>query len=79
MLYFGKVMHYPQGDALFGGVAMGEQSKYQGTVYPAPNGMWSWKIEEDGLNIVGGTGYETEFEAEEDMKAELLVQEKVGN
>lgn len=54
---------------------MSEKPKYQGTVYPALNGLWSWSIAEDGLNIVGGTGYETELEAEEDMKAELLVQE----
>ena len=54
---------------------MSETPKYQGKVYPAQNGLWSWSIAEDGLNIVGGTGYETELEAEEDMKAELLVQE----
>jgi len=44
---------------------------YEGKTYKAPTGYWSWTITEDGLNIVGGTGYNTPEEAEEDMHAEL--------
>lgn len=44
---------------------------YERRVYRAPSGQWSWEITKDGQGIVGGAGYEDEFEAQTDADAEL--------
>ena len=44
---------------------------YEGKAYKAPSGQWSWAIYENGINIVGGAGYQTEEEALEAMYNEL--------
>lgn len=44
---------------------------YSGRVYQAGSGQWSWGIEKDGIEIVGGAGYPSEEEAKLDMEVEL--------
>jgi hypothetical protein len=46
---------------------------YEGKTYEALSGQWSWSIEQDGVRIAGGAGYECMEEAEGEMQAELAV------
>lgn len=46
-------------------------NKYDGNVYQAESGEWAWMIAEDGEDVVRGSGYETEAEAQADMESEL--------
>lgn len=46
---------------------------YEGRAFKAPSGQWSWAIAEDGVDIVGGAGYESEDEALEAMYDELAM------
>ena len=45
---------------------------YEGKIYRAPSGQWSWVIIEDGEELVRGGGYETEEDALEGMENELV-------
>ena len=42
--------------------------RYDGHVYQAPSGQFSWKITEDGNEICGGAGYATEAQAVADCE-----------
>jgi len=44
---------------------------YEGRVYQAKSGQWSWEVTCDGEPIVCGAGYETEDEAWIDMDGAL--------
>jgi len=48
---------------------------YEGKSTQGPTGQWSWTIKENGIEIVGGAGYETRDDAEQDMLAELAEYE----
>lgn len=50
---------------------------YEGRVYHALSGQWSWAIAKDGLDIENGAGYENEDEAREDMASELVIYERL--
>ncbi len=43
--------------------------KYAGTIYQEATGEWSWWLHEDGLLVTGGSGYDTEADAEASMRA----------
>lgn len=47
--------------------------RYEGRVFRAASGQWSWAIDDhtDGVEIVGGAGYESEDEAFEALKVEI--------
>jgi len=55
---------------------MNRPNELMGMTYQSPNGHWSWTINQNGLNIVGGTGYNTQEEADEDMQTELTEQKQ---
>lgn len=44
---------------------------YQGTVYLAHSGQWSWKITHENVDVMGGEGYENEDDAIDAMNVEL--------
>lgn len=46
-------------------------AEYNGKIYQTKSGEWAWMITEDGEDVVRGSGYETEAEAQADMESEL--------
>lgn len=44
---------------------------YQGEVYQANSGQWSWRIFDDQGEVCGGAGYSSEDSAQEAMSDEL--------
>ncbi len=45
---------------------------YEGKVYQAPSGQWSWTISDDDGDVVSGAGYPTKAEALEAMNDHLV-------
>ncbi|MDM5182059.1 hypothetical protein PO883_33335 [Massilia sp. DJPM01] len=52
---------------------MDNKTIYQGRVYKASSGQWSWAIAADGVDVVNGAGYESEADALDGMQSELAV------
>lgn len=44
---------------------------YNGQVYQAQSGQWSWRISDNQAEICGGAGYLSEDEAQQAMAEEL--------
>jgi hypothetical protein len=51
---------------------------YEGRAYKAPSEQWSWAIAEDGVDIIGGAGYDSEDDALEAMYNELAQYDSQG-
>lgn len=47
---------------------------YEGKVYQAPEGQWTWVIHGEGANIVHGDGYAMEDDARQGMVKVLQAQ-----